>query len=208
MLEKIRHLLPIRKPLLLVLISIVALLTGVTIDERMETRLDAFFHDAAIVQTAREEWQHVSIVALDPGIPGFISRRQALPLYALAAQRVFEMGASAVFMDAVLYEYDLRTSYAICIEQYQQDGLPNQFRWQASAELVPFANLSKAQFQGFFIARPRFAGEDDFITINLLQSYFGESLLPVDFFELEKNTQQLRRLIADASVHKRSDGAA
>ncbi|BDX08318.1 hypothetical protein MACH26_38390 [Planctobacterium marinum] len=173
----------------------------------METRFDAFFHDSAIVHTARDEWQHVSLVALDPGIPGFVSRRQALPLYALAAQRLFGMGASAVFMDAVLYEYDHRTSYAMCIEEYQQDGLPNQFRWQASANFVPFDNLSEAQFQRFFIARPQFAGNDDFITINLLQNYFGETLLPVDFFQLENNTQQLQRLIADASVHKRSEGA-
>lgn len=185
---------------------LLTLIIGLVIDQRMETRLDSFFHDAAIVQTPRSVWQHVAVIALDPGVPGFISRRQALPLYALAAQRALEMGATAVFLDAVLYEYDDRTSYAMCIEDYQAPGLPNQFRWQPSANLQPFAILSATQFQRFFMAKPQFAGDDAFVTTSLLQNFFGESLLPLDFFEPDNNQQQIDRLIADASVHKRDEG--
>lgn len=206
MFRHIKHALPIKAPRLLLGVFFIAWLSGGLIDHRFDTSLDAFFHDSAIVKTPRNAWQHVAIVALDPGVPGFISRRQALPLYALAAQRVLEMGATAVFLDAVLYEYDHRTSYAICVEEFQSYPVPHQYRWQSSSTLTPFANLTPAQFQRLFIARPQFAGDDDFINITLLQSFFGEALLPVDFFELDNNTAQLQRLIADATVHKRSDG--
>lgn len=206
MLQSILHPVPLQKPFLLFVYLLITVTCGVFIDYKTDTRLDASFHDAAVVQTPRESWQHVSMVALDPGVPGFISRRQALPLYALAAQRVFTMGATAVFLDAVLYEFDGRTSYAMCIEDYQAPPLPNQFRWQQSVQLQPFALLNEEQFQRFFIARPKFAGQDDFVTTSLLQSYFGEGLLPLDFFEPENNGQQVNRLIADASVHKRDGG--
>lgn len=206
MINKIVHPLPIKNPLLLGSFMVLALVTGLLVDYRFDTRLDAFFHDAALVQTKRHHWDHVALIALDPGVPGFVSRRQALPLYSLAAQRAMEMGATAVFLDAVLYEYDQRTTYATCIKGFHQTAVPHQFQWQDSVSLIPFENLSLAQYQRFFIARPQFAGEDDFVTINLMQRFFGETLLPVDFFELQNNTTQLQRLIADATVHKRSEG--
>lgn len=206
MFQHVKHQLPITQPKILLGVFIIAWFVGCVVDNKFDTSLDAIFHDAAIVQTERQAWQHVAIVALDPGVPGFISRRQALPLYSLAAQRVLEMGATAVFLDAVLYEYDHRISYAVCVEEYKEFPVPHQFRWQESTSLIPFANLTPEQFQKLFIAKPQFAGNDDFITLTLLQSFFGEELLPLDFFELENNTLQLQRLIADASIHKRNEG--
>lgn len=197
---------PITNASLLLGVFAMAFCVGIALDYRFNTSLDAFFHDAAIVQTERQSWQHVAIVALDPGVPGFISRRQALPLYSLAAKRVIEMGATAVFLDAVLYEYDHRTSYSVCVEQYQAFPNPHQYRWRESSQLIPFGNLSAQQFDKLFIAKPQFAAEDDFITVNLLQAFFGEALMPVDYFELENNTRLLDRLVADASIHKRTDG--
>lgn len=206
MFQHFKHQLPITQPKILLCVFLIAWLVGCIVDNKFNTSLDAIFHDAAIVHTERKDWQHVAIVALDPGVPGFISRRQALPLYSLAAQRVLEMGATAVFLDAVLYEFDHRISYAVCVEEYKEYPVPHQFRWQDSTSLIPFANLTAAQFQKLFIAKPQFAGDDDFITVTLLQSFFGEELLPLDFFELENNTKQLHRLIADASIHKRNEG--
>ncbi len=176
-------------------------------DWRFDTRFDAFFHDAAVVQTAREQWQHVTLVALDPGVPGFVSRRQALPLYALAAERVLELGATAVFLDARFYEYDTRAQLTQCITQYHEHPIPNEFIWVDAAQTVPFANLSAEQFQRFFIAKPDFHQGDAFLSTNLLQAFFGDALLPVDFFQLENNQVNLDRLIADASVYRRHEGS-
>ncbi|MBE1301037.1 MAG: hypothetical protein GJ680_14145 [Alteromonadaceae bacterium] len=207
MVKHIRHELPINRPALLSIYALLVFAVGFCFDAFLETRFDPFFHDAAIVQKERKSWEHVAIVALDQGVPGSVSRRQALPLYALAAKNAFEAGATAVFLDARFYEYDTRANYTQCVESYQTFPVANTFKWLPATQITPFSLLTQEQFERFFIAKPAFHNDDAFTSLTLLQSYFGETLLPLDFFEEQNNINALHRLIADASVHRRSEGA-
>jgi len=96
-----------------------ALLTGPLIQvTNRDGRLDYWLHDAALVYRARTTWPHTAIVALDDDVPIAVSRRQALPLYALAINRMAEVGVLGIFMDARLpKELDGNMPYARCIEQ-------------------------------------------------------------------------------------------
>ncbi len=94
-----------------------AWVAGVGMDAWLETRPDDWIHDAAIVYHARETWPHVAIVTLDKGVPIQVGRRQSLPLFARATERLIEAGAKGVFLDARLgKEQEPVMPYAQCLE--------------------------------------------------------------------------------------------
>ncbi|MCH9698176.1 MAG: CHASE2 domain-containing protein [Gammaproteobacteria bacterium] len=105
-----------KKGILVVFISI-AFLTGWLFDYSVGLKADYWIHDAALVYQHRNEWQHSAIVTLDDGVPLSVGRKQALPLAALATERMMAYGAKAVFLDARLSkEQEGRMPYARCIE--------------------------------------------------------------------------------------------
>ncbi len=94
----------------------VAFLAGFLVDLNFGTKLDDWIHDSAVVFQHRTEWKHSAIVVLDDGVPFNVGRRQALPLFAKATERLIEAGAQGVFLDArVSKEVEARMPYAHCI---------------------------------------------------------------------------------------------
>ncbi len=107
-----------------ILFFIFALLIGFLSDIYLKTSADNWIHDAAVIHQARTTWPHVGIVALDSNIPLYVGRKQALPLYAKATERLVAAGAKAVFLDARVFKgMERNMPYASCI---QLDG---QVRW-------------------------------------------------------------------------------
>ena len=96
---------------------LVAILIGMGLDFSFDNRMDYWIHDSAIVKQARSQWKYVAVVVLDEKIPANVSRIQALPLFALATERLVAAGAKDLFMDArVSKELEGRMPYASCIE--------------------------------------------------------------------------------------------
>lgn len=96
---------------------LIAAMAGIITDFYFGSRLDVWIHDSALVYQARTEWKHAAIVVLDDEIPYMVGRKQALPLFALAADRLIEAGARGVFLDAkISKEIENRMPYAECIE--------------------------------------------------------------------------------------------
>jgi adenylate cyclase len=97
---------------------ILAALAGFLLDYGMGTQLDYWIHDSAVIYQQREEWKYSGIVVLDDGIPNRVTRIQALPLFAKAAERLVAQGAKGVFLDAKLSkEIEGLMPYAVCIEK-------------------------------------------------------------------------------------------
>lgn len=102
------------------LFFIFSCLVGFLGDYYLNTKIDYWIHDAAVVYQERTEWQHMGIVLLDEGVPNNVGRKQALPLYAKAAERLIAAGAKGLFFDArVLKGMEGRMPFALCI---QDDG--------------------------------------------------------------------------------------
>lgn len=102
---------------LLLTFILVAALTGMGLDFTFDNSIDYWVHDSAIVSKARSQWKYVAVVVLDEKIPVDVSRVQALPLFALATERLVAAGAKGVFLDArVSKELEGRMPYASCIE--------------------------------------------------------------------------------------------
>lgn len=94
-----------------------ALLLGVFIDYSFGHKLDYWIHDSAVVFQHRTQWKYSAVVALDDGVPYSVGRKQALPLFAIATERLVEAGVKGVFFDArVSIEQEGRMPYARCIE--------------------------------------------------------------------------------------------
>ncbi len=107
---------PIKKRILTFCL-LIAFLIGLLLDLSFDTQLDAWLHDAAIVYQSRTEWEHSGIVVLDDDVPFSVGRKQSLPLFALATERLVATGANGVFLDArVPKEIEGRMPYARCIE--------------------------------------------------------------------------------------------
>ncbi len=97
---------------------IIACLTGLVVDYYLGTEVDYWVHDAAVVYQERSKWQYMGIVALDDGIPINVGRKQALPLYAKATERLIAAGAKGVFFDARVFKgMEGRMPYAVCVEE-------------------------------------------------------------------------------------------
>jgi len=95
---------------------ILACLSGVLSDYYLATQADDWLHDSAVVYQARTTWPHIGIVALDQGVPMNVGRKQALPLYAKAAERLAAAGAKTLFLDARVFKgMEGRMPYAVCI---------------------------------------------------------------------------------------------
>lgn len=125
---------PISSRLLLAFIGVAALI-GISLDFVFDNRIDYWVHDAAVVSQARKQWNYVAVVALDENIPISVSRVQALPLIALATERLVAAGAKGIFLDArVSKELEGRMPYASCIEA---DG---EVRWSEPQCAVTSAN--------------------------------------------------------------------
>lgn len=94
-----------------------AFLLGLFIDYSFGHKLDYWIHDSAVVYQHRTEWKYAAVVSLDEGVPYSVGRKQALPLFAKATDRLIEAGAKGVFLDArVSIEQEGRMPYARCIE--------------------------------------------------------------------------------------------
>jgi len=105
------------KKSLLLLCACSAFFVGFLIDYSFGNKLDYWIHDSATVYQHRTEWKHTGIVVLDDNVPYSVGRKQALPLFARATERLIEAGAKGVFLDArVSKELEGRMPYAICIE--------------------------------------------------------------------------------------------
>ena len=96
---------------------VIAFLAGYFVDLSVGTKLDDWLHDSAVVFQHRTEWKHSGIVVLDEGVPYSVGRKQALPLFAKATERLVKAGVRGVFLDArVSKEIEGRMPYAQCIE--------------------------------------------------------------------------------------------
>ncbi len=102
----------------LVLCVIIAALLGAVVDASLGTKIDYWIHDAALVFQARTEWKSTAIIVLDDDVPIQVSRKQALPLFAKAAENALAAGAKGVFLDArIPKEIEGIMPYALCIEK-------------------------------------------------------------------------------------------
>ena len=107
---------PLSRPFVLIITIIIASFTGITLDQFTGYTSDNWIHDAALVHQHRQRWDYVSLVVLDKDVPFSVSRKQALPLYAKAADRLIAAGAKGIFLDArISKEMDSRIAFARCI---------------------------------------------------------------------------------------------
>ena len=102
---------------LLLIFILVAALAGMGLDFTFDNTIDYWAHDSAVAMQSRSQWKYVAVVVLDEKIALDVSRVQALPLFALATERLIDAGAKSVFLDArVSKELEGRMPYASCIE--------------------------------------------------------------------------------------------
>ena len=126
---------PLIRVKLLLNFILAAALTGIGLDFVFDNKIDYWIHDSAVVSQARSQWQHVAVIALDEKIPVNVSRVQALPLFALATERLVAAGAKGIFLDArVSKDLEGRMPYASCIE------LNGEVRWSMPQCTVSAAN--------------------------------------------------------------------
>lgn len=101
----------------LLLLILIAAFLGSVVDTLLGNQIDYWIHDAALVYQARASWQHTAIVVLDDAVPIQVGRKQALPLFARAAEKLIAAGAKGIFLDANLpKENEGIMPYAQCIE--------------------------------------------------------------------------------------------
>ena len=142
--------LPITKRNLLVSFFLVSCAIGVVFDLLVDTRFDGFIHDEAIISKPRAAWKYSAIIALDPKVPEYISRKQALPLFGLAAENALNAGAAKVFLDAVIFEPSPNMRYAVCI-----DSNANRVVWNNDKESFnPLDAISAKNIERFSMPHP------------------------------------------------------
>ena len=109
---------PFAQKKLLIFFAFIAVCSGIAFDYWSDTRVDNWLHDSALVFQARKVRQYSAVVVLDDGVPIRVGRKQALPLFAKAAERLIAAGAKGVFLDSrVSKEIEGRMPYALCIEE-------------------------------------------------------------------------------------------
>jgi adenylate cyclase len=176
--------LPITKLDLLVSLFLISCAIGVEFDFMAGTRFDGLVHDEAIVTQPRGAWKHTAIIALDPQIPEYISRKQALPLFGLAAENALNAGAAKIFMDAVFFELSPNMQYAVCI-----DSSDNRVTWSDINESSnPLNAISAKNIDRFTMPRPS-------PNVELFTLFNLEAALQID----ENN------LFADQKIYHRSN---
>ncbi len=135
------------KKSILIFCTCSAFLTGVFFDYSFDKKLDYWIHDSAVVFQHRTEWKHSGVVVLDDGVPYSVGRKQALPLFARATERLIEAGAKGVFLDArISKEIEGRMPYARCIEKEGsvQWSMPECSRSKESQCLINNSELGNA----------------------------------------------------------------
>lgn len=201
----IRHELPLTRKGLLLFVFCFSFSTGLLFDWYVKSRIDDVFHDIALVTNPTKKWEHTAIVALDGQVPGYVGRRQSLGLFALASKRLFELGASAIFLDARLYEPTNNLLYAQCVSVLSEAGLSHSIQWDNAPNREVFSDLTQSEFSNFYIATPSFDYLEPLEVSLFLQSYFGQELLPVDFFDPNNNLLAQQRLFAEVSISPKKD---
>lgn len=99
------------------LMVLLAALLGGGIDLYFGTKIDYWIHDEALVIQERTDWKHTAIVTLDDAIPTYVSRQQAVSLFARAADILADAGVKGLFLDARLSkEIETKMPYALCVE--------------------------------------------------------------------------------------------
>ena len=142
--------LPITKLKLLISFFLINCAIGVIFDLLADTRFDEIIHDEAIVSKPRAAWKHSAIIALDPQIPEYVSRKQALPLFGLAAENALNAGATSIFMDAVFFAPSPNMQYAVCI-----DSNDDRVIWSdANESSNPLNAISAKNIGRFTMPRP------------------------------------------------------
>jgi adenylate cyclase len=107
---------PFTNKAILVLFILIAVCIGGLIDYWKDHKLDNWIHDSALIYQARESWDFASIVVLDDAVPLLVGRKQALPLFARAAEHIIAAGAKGIFLDSrVSKEMEGRMPFAACV---------------------------------------------------------------------------------------------
>ena len=176
--------LPITKRKLLISFFLISSAIGILFDSVADTRFDGLVHDEAVVSKSRTAWKYSAIIALDPKVPEYVSRKQALPLFGLAAENALNAGAAKVFLDAVIFEPSPNMQYAVCI-----DSDDDRVVWSDPQESFnPLNALSAGNIDRFLIPPPS-PNVDLFTLFNL------DAALQVDE----------QKLFADARLYHRTN---
>ncbi len=102
----------------LIAFFLLSFLVGVVADYYLGTEIDYWVHDEAVTYQKRTAWPHMGVVVLDDGVPINVGRKQALPLYARASERLIAAGAKGLFLDARLFKgMEGRMPFALCIKE-------------------------------------------------------------------------------------------
>jgi adenylate cyclase len=163
----------------------VALLAGGILEFWAGNAIDFWIHDAAVVHQARTVWRYSAVVVLDDGVPIHVDRKQALPLFARATERLIEAGAKGVFLDArIPKELEGVMPYAMCLGQ---DG---DVEWSrpacqsidqqcqiASSALGTAPLKMKPEVFRYFRLAPYLAGQDQLPDF-LLYDWEAENVIP------------------------------
>jgi len=106
---------------ILLFFVLIATVIATTLEHNFGYHLDNWIHDSAIVYQARQQWDYGAIVVLDNNIPMSVDRKQALPLFARAADQLIKAGAKGIYFDArVSKKPTSQMPYARCITQNNQ----------------------------------------------------------------------------------------
>ncbi|GAB4268179.1 MAG: hypothetical protein Kow0065_18630 [Methylomicrobium sp.] len=109
--------LPLNRWKLLLPLIVLAFLSGTLLDRLFGASIDYWIHDSALVYQARQDWRYAAVVVLDDDVPLDVGRKQALPLFAQAADRIIAAGGQGIYFDAVVAKsMEGRMPYAVCIE--------------------------------------------------------------------------------------------
>ena len=140
------------------------------VDYWSSAHIDDWVHDSALVYQSRQQWKYTGIVVLDDDVPIQVGRKQALPLFIKATERLIAAGTKAVFLDSrVAKEMEGRMPYAVCIEANGQVqwSMPeckvtNDKQCQISSSSVGNAPLKMSeQAIRHFIIAPYLSGQEN-----------------------------------------------
>jgi adenylate cyclase len=105
------------RPQKLFLLVLIATVLGSSMDALVGNKVDYWIHDAALVYQVRTTWKYTSIVVLDDAVPVQVGRKQALPLFARASEKLVDAGVKGIFLDAnIPKKIEGTMPYALCIE--------------------------------------------------------------------------------------------
>ncbi|WP_431064117.1 adenylate/guanylate cyclase domain-containing protein [Methylotuvimicrobium sp.] len=164
--------LPINRWIVLIPLIAAAFLAGLILDRLADTAIDDWIHDSALVFQAREDWRYTAVVVLDHGVPIDVGRKQALPLFAKATERIIAAGGKGVFLDAVVSkEMEGRMPYAACIEP---SGAVQWSQPRCAASPTGECRMSNSELGNAPLQMPAFAIEH----FKIAPYFSGQEALP------------------------------